>query len=406
MAVPTTASHRTVAARGCPFAGNPSGAAPAVATAAPAPHPVTVRALPGDPLAAARTVTREVRRNGKHALPASLRHALAQLRRSSAAGPFAAAFLDCLLDKHDDRFHNRTYLALALLEGILDDPRARLDPVHLSALLMADVVRFESRVAARPPRPGDDRPDRRTLRTRLAHARRFLAACGVPDGAALPAPPAGELGDWFAMTVQPVSVVHDEYMFIRALQCHELVFTGTAARVRTATTALRAGEVASARWHVDSAVRDFERASLLFRVVATMRPAAFHTFREYTQGASAIQSVAYKRFEIACGRPREERLRSDAFGNVPDVLAQAQAGPDDLTAAYLETRPAGGGREWDRLDAALRELERRHQKWKVTHHGLAARMLGEAAGSGYPEGVPYLRRCLDQRLFWQLPLAA
>ena len=31
-----------------------------------------------------------------------------------------------------------------------------------------------------------------------------------------------------------------------------------------------------------------------------------------------------------------------------------------------------------------------------------ARMLGEAHGSGYTEGVPYLRKCLDNRLFWRL----
>jgi tryptophan 2,3-dioxygenase len=147
---------------------------------------------------------------------------------------------------------------------------------------------------------------------------------------------------------------------------------------------------------------------LLFRVVATMRAEAFHTFREFTQGASAIQSEAYKRFEIACGHPMTERLRSDAFGNVPAVRAEALAGAGDLSSAYLAARAAchPGRPDWARFDAALVELERRHQRWKTTHHRLAARMLGEAAGSGYTAGVPYLRQCLDNRLFWQLPLAA
>jgi tryptophan 2,3-dioxygenase len=58
------------------------------------------------------------------------------------------------------------------------------------------------------------------------------------------------------------------------------------------------------------------------------------------------------------------------------------------------------------LDAAVVELERRHQRWKTTHFRLAARMLGDAAGSGYTAGVPYLRQCLENRLFWRLPLAA
>jgi tryptophan 2,3-dioxygenase len=51
---------------------------------------------------------------------------------------------------------------------------------------------------------------------------------------------------------------------------------------------------------------------------------------------------------------------------------------------------------------ALTKLEGGHQRWKATHHSLAARMLGEAQGSGYTAGVPYLRKCLDNRLFWRL----
>ena len=125
----------------------------------------------------------------------------------------------------------------------------------------------------------------------------------MPEGAALPVPPDGVVGEWFAMTAQPVSVVHDEYFFLRALQCHELVFTGLAENVVGATAALREGDVRSAREQVERAVAAFAKAALLFRVVATMRAAAFHRFREFTQGASAIQSEAYKRFEIACGRP-------------------------------------------------------------------------------------------------------
>ena len=54
------------------------------------------------------------------------------------------------------------------------------------------------------------------------------------------------------------------------------------------------------------------------------------------------------------------------------------------------------------LDAALTRLEAAHQRWKATHHSMASRMLGDAAGSGYTAGVPYLQKCIDNRLFWQL----
>jgi tryptophan 2,3-dioxygenase len=397
---------------GCPFAGSRSvGRRPHLRQAAPseARRLTVARDLPTDALGLARVVTRQVREGGKHVLSASVREAMVRLRERGVQDRFVAAFLDCLLDKHDGRFHNRTYLALTLLELILDDPRSGLDLERLSALLMADVIRYETAaVAATRPRGDDDRPDARTLGARLAHARRLVAECGVPEGAPLPAPPNGVLGEWFEMTAQPVSVVHDEYFFLRALQCHEMVFAGLAEHVRAATAALRAGNLRSAREQLVTAVAAFEKAALLFRVVATMRVEAFHTFREFTQGASAIQSEAYKRFEIACGRPSAERLHSDAFGNVPAVKAEALAGADDLSSAYLDVRPPGrlAGHEWARFETALVELERRHQRWKTTHHRLAVRMLGDAAGSGYTAGVPYLRQCLENRLFRQLPLAA
>lgn len=354
-----------------------------------------------DALDLVRTASRLVRERGKHALPDRLLDALVRLR--GVEDPFVAALLDCLLDKRDGRFHNRTYLALALMEQIRRDPACGLDPEGMAALLMADVIRFETQASAQPPGPDGcpvSRPGPRTLRTRLAHARRFVTACGVPDGAALPEP-APAVEEWFAMTAQPVSVVHDEYFFLRALQCHEMVFTGLDERVRAATVALRAGDVAAAAAHASAAASGVERAALLFRVVATMRAEAFHTFRAFTEGASAIQSEAYKRFEIACGRPRAERLHSDAFTNVPRVQAEVSTDADDLTAAYLDARPTRGP-AWDQLDAALTALEDRHQRWKLAHHGLAARMLGTAHGSGYTAGVPYLHSCLGHRLFWGL----
>jgi tryptophan 2,3-dioxygenase len=360
-----------------------------------------------------------VRRTGKHVLPEHLLASLSELRRRHAArDPFLDAFLDCILDKYDGRYCNRTYLALPLLERLLEDPDCGLDPHRMSALLMADVVRFELRAADAPGAgPRDDRPDAATLRKRLRHALRFVFACLGSDGFAdptfgtealvddeLPEPPAGPAGKWFAMTAQPLSVRHDEYFFIRALQSHEMVFTVLAAEVRAATTAMRAGCVQECVARVEHANEVFERAAMLFRVVATMRAEAFHDFRRFTQGASAIQSEQYKRFEAACGAPTPARLRSEAFADVPAVKAAVDSGQDSLSDAYLDARRQGrlGQRDRDVLGRALGALEDSHQRWKSAHHTLAARMLGNAPGSGYTEGVPYLERCLSNRLFWRL----
>ncbi|MFJ2750406.1 tryptophan 2,3-dioxygenase family protein [Streptomyces sp. NPDC087297] len=387
-----------------------------------------------DGLHLARTVTDEVRRTGKHFLPQPLLHRLGDIQHRHAVDrrPLLQAFLDCMLDKHEGRYWNRTYLSLPLLELLLetsDDPEGVPDPNRMATLLIADVIRFETRTAAlsRESEGAVDRdpPDPVTLRKRLRHALRFVADdVGGADAQdlwsleghvpasrwaevadRLPRPTGTEAAHWFDVTVQPVYVLHDEYFFIRALQAHEMIFTAIAAEVRAAIGALRDGRLEAAADHVDRAAGLFDRASALFRMVATMRPGHFSAFREFTQGASAIQSEQYKRFEILCGLPTAPRLRSEAFTHVPSVRAEAEGeGHDTVVRAYLDLRRSVRftEAEWNRFRSALGGLEERHQRWKSTHRSLAARMLGDAHGSGYTAGVPYLAECLDNRLFWQL----
>ncbi|WP_329375920.1 tryptophan 2,3-dioxygenase family protein [Streptomyces sp. NBC_01351] len=367
----------------------------------------------GDGIHLARLVTEQVQRTGKHFLPQPFLNRLSGIRsdRATEELPFLRAFLNCLLDKHDGHFWNRTYLSLPLLELIVDDSNHALGPNELATLLICDVLRFETRAAAGASGPVDrDPPEEAILRRRLRHAMRFVSDDLVGAGAdevadLLPGPPATDAGRWFDVTVQPVYVLHDEYFFIRALQAHEMLFTAIVADVRAAIAALRDGSAEAGAGHVDRAAGLFDRASTLFRMVATMRPAHFSAFRQFTQGASAIQSEQYKRFEILCGIPPAERLRSAPFTSVPAVRAEAvESSHDTVVRAYVDLRRRTRIREAERnlLHASLGRLEARHQRWKAAHRSLAARMLGDARGSGHTEGVPYLTQCLANRLFWQL----
>lgn len=338
---------------------------------------------PGDPQARrlAAFVTCRIRRSGRHHLDRGLLDALALVHAHLADGdPRLHAFLDAVLARRQDRFRNQTYLALSLVELVRAD--LGVDPERMSALLIADVVRHE--------RGEETSLDPRTRATRIRHAHRFVEA--VDPTCDLDSEP----GSWFPLTALPVSTEHDEYFFIRALQAHEMVFTTMTELTRAATRALRAGDARRATAHLRRAEPVLERAAMLFRLVATMRPADFHAFRQYTEGASAIQSEAYKRFEVACGRPSLARLSSDAFDNVPAVRAEV-ATTDDLSSAWLDLAPRGP--DAAALADAVQALEHCHQRWKTTHHSLAAAMLGDAHGSGYTAGVPYLRACLDNRLF-------
>jgi tryptophan 2,3-dioxygenase len=371
-------------------------------------RPAREPARPGGPVvdgpALASAVVAAVRHSGTHALAPDLLARLAAVRDRGVGDPLLAALLDSVLGRHDGRFRNRTYLALPVIEELM--AATGTDPDAMAALLMADVVRHEVAATRLPPGAApSDRPDPRTLRSRLRHARRFVdlcrgAAADPEDPAAGLPEPHGALADWLPATALPVTTLHDEYFFLRVLQCHELTFAVLARDVRAATAALRQGDLASATAHLRHADDVFARAALLFRVVATMRPETFHAFRVFTDGASAIQSDQYKRFEAACRRPDAARLASDAFTNVPVVLAEVLAGQDDLTAAALAAHdedPDAPG--WAAFDAAVRTLEASHQRWKTTHVGLATRLLGDARGSGSTVGVPYLQGCLRNRLF-------
>ncbi|MCB5181976.1 tryptophan 2,3-dioxygenase family protein [Streptomyces antimicrobicus] len=384
-----------------------------------------------DGLSLARSVTEYARGRGKHFLPERMLVGLSGVRRRHAADrPFLDAFLDCVLDKHEGRFWNRSYLALPVLELLMDRRHTALSADRMATLLVSDVVRFEIAAAGGSREgPARGRPDPATLGTRLRHALRFVSqGLGRPDGPdagelpsrrtptarpprldevadRLPRPPAAAVWQWFHVTVQPVHVLHDEYFFIRALQAHEMLFTEAAADMRAVIAALRRGRTEEAVERTDRAAATVARAAALFRMVATMRAEQFSAFRQYTLGASAIQSEQYKRFESLCGVPRVPRLHSAAFLNVPAVRAEAEdPGHDTVTRARLDLHGerAVGPAERDRLDAALGRLEARHQRWKSAHRSLAVRMLGDAHGSGYTDGVPYLTECLGNRLFWQL----
>jgi tryptophan 2,3-dioxygenase len=124
-----------------------------------------------------------------------------------------------------------------------------------------------------------------------------------------------------------------------------------------------------------------------------MRVADFRDVRRHTEGASAIQSEAYRRFELACGTPTPERPASEALAGAPGVEPAA----DTLTDAYAALPADADG--VTELRAAMSALEADHQRWKTAHHALTARMLGDAPGSGPTSGVPYPGDTPDNRLF-------
>lgn len=368
------------------------------------------------------TIARLVRQTGKHALPQDVVDALVRTRRPGEdRGDYFSVLRDCVLDKVDGTYHYRTYLGLPLFEHYRASTADAVDDHTLSRLLVADVVRFElagrdGRCTAMPRlRPSGSVVDKR-IRHALRHIHGVRFTRQLPRSASLagvalrprlrrllPRPVGPDLQTLLATSVLPVDTFHDEYLFLRVLQSYELTFRSIESLVRRAVVRTRDGEYGAAADALVRAADEIKASTPLFSMLATMDLEAFRRFRELTEGASAIQSQHYKRFELRCGRPRSHRADSEAFLNVPTVRADIDD-TDSLTDAVLDqlARRSLRGRDRNMVLGAMTQLEESHQRWKTTHLMLASRALGNASGSGYTAGVPYLKSVLDNRLFWRL----
>ncbi|SCL44429.1 Tryptophan 2,3-dioxygenase (vermilion) [Micromonospora citrea] len=373
------------------------------------------------------TVLREFHRVGKHFVEKKLLAVLDETRARMAGTPAVTGddgtrlltdFLDVALDKWDGRYDYRSYLALRLLRlpcGAADPPPAGDDVTarrardRLMVRLIADAVAFELAAASGATdllpeqRPG---PPVVTKRCRLGVRAAFpaldrLGLAGAITGepataaAALHGAAAGLDADGdppLRLSMLPVHVTHDEYLFIRVLQAYECLFAGVADELRATIAALAGVDPRPAADRLGHARELLATAGPLFSLLATMRAESFRTFRQYTEGASAIQSRSYKLVESLCRTPEEGRLDSVAYRSVPEVRAAVRAGQPTIDEAYRSAVRAG------RLDGAERALVARRMEafagalsqWRRTHHRIAARMLGPRSGTGYTEGTPYL----------------
>lgn len=364
---------------------------------------------------------------GKHFVSESVLAALAAARSRLAVDPgpdpdpgrvVLEKFLTVALDKWDGRYDYLTYLGIDLL-GLVpeaDGATARRQRDTLLGLLLADVWAFElgarDGVHDRLPlqRPGPELTDRR-LRMLATTLAQWVApearAAGDPERPfrALLDDASAHARRALSVSMQPVYVAHDEYLFIRVLQSYEVTFAAMAADLRDAVGAVREGRAADAAASVRDCGAGLAEARRLFTLLATMQAESFRVFRAYTVGASAIQSGNYKMFEALCSPPPRSRVVSPAFDAVPHIRERVLGDWIDLTTAVDDAVADGTldtpGREL--ICAAAQELEDVHQRWKQTHWKLASRMIGDEVGTGYTVGVPYLKDAIENRLFPRLP---
>ncbi|MET9625510.1 tryptophan 2,3-dioxygenase [Streptomyces sp. NPDC006464] len=386
-----------------------------------------------------RPVLAEFHRVGKHfvadgllASLAAARERLAELPPEASVAPgrrLLDGFLDTALDKWDGRYDYPTYTALVLLAAPDAGPgtRVRDHRDRLVAMLLADLLRFEREAAAgatglfpelRPDASLVAKRYRLALRVALPALRRL--GLDHPDPGAEPGEAARLLWETVSgaldegerqvlrLSMLPVYVSHDEYLFVRVLQAFEATFALLVVRLRSSIAALDADDEAGAVRSLGVAESALAESAPLFSLLATMQAAAFQEFRQFTEGASAIQSRGYKLVESLCRTPDAERLHSHAYRSVPEVRAGVLDGQRTLDDAYrgYRARRGDGGDVRDGLTGAMAGFASALRRWRQTHYRLAVRMLGERSGTGYTEGTPYLSAVRRIPVFDSVPTAS
>lgn len=326
-------------------------------------------------------------------------------------------FLNVALDKFDGTYEYPSYCALPLWP-LPTNAGARPDLENTDTLrdrqllaLTADCLRFEldarhGRTTLLPEMRPETATYEKRVRMGLNSARYAVERLGLPVECAAKEfeteaerlctmvrkmlSPA-ELRA-LMLTMQPVYVVHDEYMFLRILQLFETNFAWMAVRLQSAIDAFKhcPDRVAPLIHQVN---RMYREASKFFPVLATMQRDAFQAFRDYTEGASAIQSRNYKLVESLCRTPDRARRESIAYRSVPEIHVRVLRGQPNLDDALAEARAES--RITPEVDAeicsAMAAFAHTLQQWRQIHFRLAVKMLGEATpGTGATEGTPYL----------------
>jgi tryptophan 2,3-dioxygenase len=406
---------------------------------------------------------------GKHFVDKAILEILSRIRRSIVdhLGPYPCTlgttrrlkslkilrdFLTIALDKHLGHYDYKSYIALVLLvddtqpiDGSLSTILERR--VQLLRLLLSDIAHFEASsllgrevltndhqsqdamiarlllckraltevaqlriegvtsstgdLAALSDMPGsvDQCKDPQEIQRALAVADLNLHAMGWDDEAPL---------DLLLLcSMLPVHTNHDEYLFIRILQAAETIFNAVVHGLKSVIFQVLDNELRAATTILRDLTALFQCSFSLFRLLRTMLPSNFRAFRQYTEGASAIQSPQYKTIEVLMGRPSSTRQASAAFQFTMPIRLLYERSALNIADAFLEWSKANHhGEDLEAMNdpLALEFLQELNQfdrillSWKRLHYTVAVTMLGTVRGTGGTDGVSYLREFKDDLL--------
>lgn len=203
---------------------------------------------------------------------------------------------------------------------------------------------------------------------------------------------------------------HDETLFIIIHQVFELWFKLLLHELAAARDRLRAGDPMSAMGPLLRSCRVDEVLIGQLGVLETMSPEGFLAFRDPLAPASGFQSRQFRALEALCGGSDDDALWP-AFCICATTLdlPMPPGGDEPAHRRRLESlamlyREHGEPRRaaLHRVAELLLDYDETFARWRFRHTLMAAREIGERAGTGGSAGVGYLRSTLGSRFFPEL----
>lgn len=225
---------------------------------------------------------------------------------------------------------------------------------------------------------------------------------------------------------------HDEMLFVVVHQVYELWFKLLLHELDHAGMNLQSGHAHRAVPPLVRATRIDELLISQLRVLETLTPEGFLSFRDPLKPASGLQSGQFRAIEYLCGMRDQAHIQSlDLSIHDRDELRRRLSSPTlyeslcaCLRAARFDVPDGDDERSQERRLDALASLYREHDdvaravlhqacellldhdeavaRWRFQHALMAAREIGSRTGTGGSLGVEYLRTTVDRRFFPEL----
>ena len=235
----------------------------------------------------------------------------------------------------------------------------------------------------------------------------------------------------------PRSDQHDEMLFIIIHQASELWMKLSIHELTAARDRIAAEDLPSALKMIARVGRIQAQMIQSWEVLATLTPSEYRLIRPSLGQSSGFQSHQYRLLDFILGARRsgamavheatpEIHARLGAMLASPSLYdeavrllarrgfaIEADALERDWREAYVE-RPSVEAawlavyrdpeRYWDLYELAekLVDLEYRFQQWRFAHLKTVERIIGGKKGTGGSQGLAYLARVLENRLFPEL----